>query len=184
MQYPELYRAELLSTLKSINLHAVDEVLQIFRQARANGRCIFVCGTGSSLTTSRVLCDMVRSSGIGRGGMAFRIAVLPDELPQVSARADNLFHDAALVEQLRSFASSGDVVVAISASGDSPSLLRALEYASKTGCRTVSICDQNATKLAAISDTVILIPPSQLGSVEDVEIIVCRMIGGYFASND
>ena len=184
MQYQEQYRTELLDALKSIDLQSVDAAVQVFLEARAHGRRIFVCGSDSNaVAASRLLCDMVRSSSVNRT-MKFRIFALSDEPPHMKAKADDPLDDHVLVDQLRTVASWGDVVVGISASGDSGSVVRAFEYAKEIGCRTICISGRVGGKLAAISNTAILVPGSQVGNVEDAHLIVCRMIGHYFINFD
>jgi D-sedoheptulose 7-phosphate isomerase len=184
MQYPEQYRTELLNALKSIDLTAIDKIVEIFREARAHGRCIFVCGGGSNaVAASRLLCDMVRSSNVNRT-KKFRIFALSDEPGPASVSQDDLLNEQALVDELRNVASTGDVVVGINTSGNSRSVLRAFQYAKQIGCRTICIAGKGGGKLAALSDTAVLVPASQPANVEDTHMIVCRMIGHYFVNFD
>jgi D-sedoheptulose 7-phosphate isomerase len=176
MQYLEHYRAELLSALRSIDMSAVRQILSIFREARAHGRCIFVCGTGSNaISASRLLCDMVRSSNINHS-TKFRIFVLYEEL----AAGDH----GGLVDQLRNVVSPGDVVVTINVQGNSPSVLQAVDHANQIGCRTICIAGWAGDKLASRCDAAILVPASHPGNVEDAHMIICRMIGQYFIDLD
>jgi D-sedoheptulose 7-phosphate isomerase len=92
--------------------------------------------------------------------------------------------DPVFVEQIKNIAEHGDIVVGISFSGNSASVLRAFEYANRIGCRTISITGGDGGKLAAISNIAILVPASHVGSVEDGLMIVCHMIGYYFANFD
>jgi D-sedoheptulose 7-phosphate isomerase len=184
MQYPEQYRAALLKALKSTDFSAVEEILEVFREARAHGRCIFVCGTDSNaIAASRLLCDMVRSSNLNRTAK-FRIFAFSDERTAMANAADDLHYDHALVDELRNVASPGDVIVGISASGASRSLVELFEYGNSIGCRTICIAGWRGSKLAAISDAAILVPASHLGNIEDAQMIVCRMIGHYFVDFD
>jgi D-sedoheptulose 7-phosphate isomerase len=184
MQYPEQYRAELLNALKSTDLSAVEGILELFREARAHGHCIFVCGTDSNaMAASRLLCDMVRSSNLNRTAK-FRIFVFSEERPAMAGAPDDPHHDHALVDELRNVASPGDVIIGISASGNSRSLVEAFEYASSVGCRTICIAGLPGTKLATMSDSAVLVPASHLGNIEDAHMIVCRMIGHYFLNFD
>src|SRR5215211_3194495 len=129
MQYPEQYRAELLNALQSTDFSAVEEILEVFREARAHGRCIFVCGMDSNArAASRLLCDMVRSSNLNRTAK-FRIFAFSDERSAMAGTADDLHYDHALVDELRNVASPGDVIVGITASGNSRSLVEVFEYA-------------------------------------------------------
>ena len=184
MQYPEQYRAELLNALKSTDLSAVEKIIELFREARAHGHCIFICGTDSNaMAASRLLCDMVRSSNLNRTAK-FRIFALSEEPLSMTGAPDDLPYDHNLVDELRNVASAGDVIVGISASGNSRSLVEAFEYATSVGCRTICIAGLPGKKLAAISDSAILVPASHLGNIEDAHMIVCRMIGHYFLNFD
>jgi D-sedoheptulose 7-phosphate isomerase len=179
MQYFEQYRSELLNALRSVDLSAVDEILGIFREARAHGRCIFVCGTGANaVSASRLLCDMVRSSNINRR-IKFRIFVIYEELAAVETAADG-----GLGNQLRNVASPGDVVVGISVPGNSPSVLQAVDYANQIGCRTICIAGWAGDQLASRCNAAIVIPASNPGNVEDAHMMICRMIGHYFLELD
>src|SRR4051794_31201826 len=153
MQYPEQYRAEVLSAIQGVDLEGVSGAIDVFREARAHGRCIFVCGTGSTSTAAaRLLCETVRRSSVNRS-VRFRIIALADEL---SGRApDDLGADRVFHDQLKDAAERGDVVIGISPSGNSASLVRAFEYANRIGCRTVCITGRDGGKLANMSNIVI-----------------------------
>jgi D-sedoheptulose 7-phosphate isomerase len=182
MQYPEQYRAEVLNAIRGLDLEGVSGAIDVFREARAHGRCIFVCGTGSnSAAAARILCEMVRRSSLNRS-IRFRIIALSDELSgrgPADVGADHLFQD-----QLKNAAERGDVVIGISPSGNSAPVLRAFEYANRIGCRTVCITGRDGGKLAKMSNIVILVPAAHAGSVEDAHMIICHMIGYYFVNFD
>src|SRR3954469_4696875 len=120
MQYPEQYRAEVLSALQGLDLEGVSGAIEVFRDARAHGRSIFVCGTGSnSAAAARLLCETVRRSSLNRS-IRFRIMALADELSKrgpADVGADYVFQD-----QLKNTAERGDVVMGISPSGNSASV--------------------------------------------------------------
>lgn len=179
MHYVQQYRTELLNALESIDLRVLDEVVDILRQARAHGKCVFFCGNGThGSACSHLLSDMLRTSSLNRT-MKFRVFVLTDEL-----RQPDPFDDGVLMNQLRNTASPGDVVIGISASENSQVVVRAIEYAKEIGCHTIGISGRATGKLASAVDTAILTPASKPGSVEDAHMIVCRMIGHYFQSFD
>ena len=183
MQYPEQYRAEVLSAIQGLDLDGVSGAIDVFREARAHGRCIFVCATGSnSAAAARLLCEMVRGSNLNRS-VRFRIIALADESP-VRRPAGELAGDRVFLDQLKSTAEHGDVIIGISPSGNSATLLRAFEYANRIGCRTVCITGPDGGKLANISNIVILVPATHAGSVEDAHMIICHMIGYYFVNFD
>jgi D-sedoheptulose 7-phosphate isomerase len=182
MQYPEQYRAEVLSAIQGLDLEGVSGAIDVFREARAHGRCIFVCGIGSSsVAAARLLCEMVKGSSLNRS-VRFRIIALANEFSgrgPADAGSDRVFQD-----QLRNAAERGDVLIGISPSGNSAPVLRAFEYANRIGCRTVCITGRDGGKLGNMSNIVILVPASHAGTVEDAHMIICHMIGYYFVNFD
>ena len=182
MQYPEQYRAEVLTAIQGLDLEGVSGAIDVFREARAHSRCIFVCGTGSnSAAAARLLCETVLRSSLNRS-IRFRILALADDL---SGRGPtDIAGDRVFQDQLKNAAERGDVVIGISPSGNSAAILRAFEYANRIGCRTVCITGRDGGKLATMSNIVILVPASHAGSVEDAHMIICHMIGYYFVNFD
>ncbi len=110
----------------------------------------------------------------------FRIMALTDSLPTVSAYANDVSFDAIFVEQLKNFAQPGDVVLGISGSGNSPNVLRAMEYANSIGCKTIGLTGRDGGKLAAMVGLNIQVPVPHMGRIEDGHMIVAQMIGYYF----
>jgi D-sedoheptulose 7-phosphate isomerase len=179
MNYPARYKSELLNAIEGIDLDKVDQVIEIFRDARQRGRRIFVCGGGGTdFVASQFLCEMVNSAGFNRSSR-FRILALSDQLPRVTGHGHELSPDRVFVEQLKNFAEPDDVVVGISASGNSPNVLRAIEYALWIGCRTVAVTSEQRGELSSLAETSIKVMVSPVGGVEDI--IICHMIGYYFA---
>ena len=183
MKYPEHYQTELLTAIQSIDLRGVKEAIDVFREARARGNCIFVCGSGDRGTAAAdLLCSLAKRSSIARV-MRFRILLLSDDLPEAGA-ADPLTRDGVFVDQLRNIVDHSDVVVAVASSGSAAGVLAALDYANRIGCRTISITGGDGGKLAPVSTVPIVVPASHPGSVEDVLMVVCHMIGYYFVNCD
>ncbi len=184
MKYPEQYRDELLHAIEGIDLEGVSATIEVFREARAHGRCIFVCGgPGNAAAAAQSLCEMVKQSSLGRS-MRFHIMPVIDDVSKSRVATGDLDSDTILLDQLRNTAQHGDVVIGICASGNSRPLVRALEYANRIGCRTIAIAGRDGGKLAKISTIVVLVPASHAGSVEDAHMIICHMIGYYFANFD
>ena len=184
MTYPEQYRTQLLAAIQDIDLESVSAAIEMFRETRAHGRCIFVCGTGSGgAAAANLLCDAVRSATLGRYSR-FRIVALSDELPKGRGTADDPADERVFSDQIRTIAERGDVVVAVGPSGNSLAIQRGLEYAKRAGCRTISITSRDIEKLLPLSDVAIMVPSPDSVSAEDAQIIVCRMIANYFATVD
>src|SRR5258708_12253077 len=84
MTFPQQYKNELLKAIETIELDKVNEAIELFREARANGRRIFVCGNGGSASTaSHFACDIVKGASFNRPSR-FRIMPLTDQLPPLT----------------------------------------------------------------------------------------------------
>lgn len=180
MNFSQLYKTELLKAIESIDLARVDQAIEWFREARQAGRRIFVCGNGGSASTaSHFACDVVKGASYNRD-RRFRIMALTDQLPTITAYANDVSYECVFVEQLRNFAEPGDLVMAISGSGNSPNVLRAVEYANSIGCRTIGMTGRDGGKLGPISQLNIHVPAPHMGRIEDGHMIVCHMIAYRF----
>ncbi len=180
MSYPAQYKAEVLNAIDGIDLRRVDEVIRIFKEARSQGWRIFVCADGAGANAAaHLLCDAVRRVSFNRADR-FRVLALEDQVPRTLPGSEDLARERSLVEQLKNFAEPGDVVVAITLSGDSLSSVRAIEYARWIGCATISIAGFSGGRLASLADVSIHVSATHPGSVEDAQSIICHMIGCYF----
>ena len=184
MTFPQQYKSELFKAIESIELDKVNRAIELFREARANGRHIFVCGNGGSASTaSHFACDIVKGASYNRN-QRFRIMALTDQMATLTAYANDVSYDCVFVEQLRNFAQQGDLVMGISGSGNSPNVLRALEYANSIGCKTVALTGRDGGKLGPLAQLNIQVSAPHMGRIEDAHMIVCHMIGYYFMDGE
>jgi len=182
--FPSLYKAAVLKAIETIDLEKVGQAIDIFRRAREEGRRIFVCGNGGSATTaSHFVCDMVKGASHGRPAR-FRVMALTDSLPTITAYSNDVGYECVFVEQLKNFAEPGDVVMAISGSGNSPNVLRAVEYGNAMGCRTIALTGRDGGKLGRMAQLNLQVPHAHMGRIEDAHMIVTHMIGYYFMDEE
>lgn len=184
MSFPQRYKSELLHAIDSIDLDAVQRAIEVLRRARDEGRRIFTCGNGGSASTaSHFVCDIVKGASFGRD-RRFRIMALTDSLPTLTAYSNDVNYECVFVEQLKNFAEPGDVLIAISGSGNSPNVLRAMEYANSVGCHTIGLSGRDGGKLGPLSQTHIRVAHPHMGRIEDGHMIVLHMIGYYFMEEE
>jgi D-sedoheptulose 7-phosphate isomerase len=184
MSFSDDYRKQLIETIASIDLAKVDQAIEWLRQARNENRRIFVCGNGGSASTaSHFACDIVKGASFNRRAR-FRIMALTDNLATLTAYSNDVGYDCVFVEQLKNFAEPGDVVMGISGSGNSVNVLRAVEYANNSGCRTIGLTGRDGGKLGSLAQLNIQVPVQHMGRIEDGHMIVCHMIGYYFMDTE
>ena len=180
MTFAQHYRSELIDTIASIDLEKVNQAIEWFQKARAEGMRIFVCGNGGSASTaSHFACDIVKGASYNRS-TRFRIMALTDQMPTISAYSNDVGYECVFVEQLKNFAEPGDIVMGISGSGNSPNVLRAIEYGNRIGCRTIGLSGRDGGQLGPLAQLNIHVPVPHMGRIEDAHMIVCHMIGYYF----
>jgi len=180
MNFADSYRAELHGVIDAIDIAPVETAIRWFEEARAARRHIFVCGNGGSASTaSHLACDIVKGASYNRAAR-FRIMALTDSLPTLTAYSNDVSYDCVFAEQLKNFAEPGDLVMAISASGNSPNVICALEYANSIGCRTIALTGRDGGKLGPLAQLNIRVPVQHMGRIEDAHMVVCHMIAYYF----
>ncbi len=185
MNFPERYKAEIVTAVESIDLDEVGEVIDLFKQTRSHGHSIFICAnTNSGRTAARVVSDMMTRSSFGRPAR-FRVLALHNGPAEANPGEDSGSAAGIFVEQLKNFARPGDVVVGISASGNSTPIARALDYGTQIGCKTVALTGlDGSSHLGTLADITVHVASTQPGTVEDTQIIICHMIGCYFLDHD
>jgi D-sedoheptulose 7-phosphate isomerase len=184
MTFTDQYKQELIHTVNALDTSKVEQAIEWFKDARANNRHIFLCGNGGSASTaSHFACDIVKGASFNRASR-FRVMALTDSLPTITAYSNDVSYDIVFVEQLKNFAERGDLVMAISGSGNSPNVLRAVEYANSIGCKTIALTGRDGGKLGPMAQLNIHAPVPHMGRIEDAHMIVCHMICYYFMDTE
>jgi D-sedoheptulose 7-phosphate isomerase len=180
MTFPENYRKDLIDTFGRMDLAGVSKAIDWLHEAREKGNAVFICGNGgSAATSSHFVVDMLKGASMDRE-KRFRIMALNDQMPTLTAYANDVSYDCVFVEQLKNFAKRDDVFIALSGSGNSPNVLKAMEYANATGCKTIAMTGGDGGKLAPQAKLDIRVPSCHMGRIEDGHMIVCHMICYYF----
>jgi D-sedoheptulose 7-phosphate isomerase len=184
MSFPQRYKSELLQAIDSIDLQAVQKAIEVLRGARDQGRRIFTCGNGgSAATASHFVCDILKGASFGRE-KRFRILALTDSLSTLTAYSNDVSYECVFVEQLKNHAEPGDVLIALSGSGNSPNVLRAMEYANSIGVHTVALSGRDGGKMGPLAKTEVRVAHPHMGRIEDVHMMVLHMIGYYFMEEE
>jgi D-sedoheptulose 7-phosphate isomerase len=175
-----LYKTEVLKAIEAIDIEKVGQAIETLRRARENGRSIFVCGNGGSASTaSHFVQDMLKGAGFGRQ-LRFRIMALTDSPATLTAYSNDVGYECVFVEQLKNFAAPEDVVMAISGSGNSPNVLRAVEYGNSIGCRTIALTGRNGGRLGCLAQLNLQVSHPHMGRIEDAHMIALHMICYFF----
>jgi D-sedoheptulose 7-phosphate isomerase len=177
------YKTKLVRALETLDLETIGQAVEILREARDQNRHIFVCGNGGSASTaSHFVCDMVKGASFQRD-RRFRIMALTDSLATLTAYSNDVGYDCVFTEQLKNFAQKGDVVIALSGSGNSTNVVNALQFANSIGCQTIALTGRDGGKLGPLANLQIHVAEPHMGRIEDGHMIVCHMLCYYFMEN-
>jgi len=183
-RFSQNYKTDLLKAIESLDFGKIESVIHVLRTARDDGRSIFVCGNGGSASTaSHFVCDMVKGASYQKTNR-FRIMALTDSLPTLTAYSNDVGYECVFAEQLKNFARPEDVVIAISGSGNSANVLRAIEYGNSIGCMTIALTGRNGGKLGPMAQLHINVSNTHMGRIEDVHMVIMHMVSYYFMETD
>lgn len=170
------YIRQLHKTLDELPESRIAEVIDILHEARLSRRQIFIMGNGGSASTaSHFVCDLsknTRNSQLPN----YRVIGLSDNMAVFSALANDEGYENVFSQQLASFIQPGDVVIAISASGNSPNVLKATELANRVGARTIGMTGFNGGKLAMLVEINLHVPSNIIEHVEDIHLMLEHLI--------
>ena len=184
MDFTRLYKASLLEAIETLDLEKVSQAIEILAQAREQNRRIFVCGNGgSAATASHFATEMLKGASYGRPSR-FRILALNDSVSTITAYSNDLTFECVFAEQLKNFAEAGDIVMAFSSSGNSPNVLRAVEYGNSIGCRTIALTGRDGGRLGPLAQLNLQISHPHTGRVEDLHMVIMHMISYYFMEEE
>jgi D-sedoheptulose 7-phosphate isomerase len=174
------YLHYLQTVLQRIDAVEIGRFVETLLAARDRGATVFFIGNGGSAATASHFANDL-SIGTNSYVKPFRALSLTDNVPIVTAVGNDFGYEEIFVRQLRVLGRSGDVLVGISASGNSPNLLRAMEYAHSACITTVAITAFDGGQMKRMASQGIHVPtgPKEYGPAEDAHMVLDHLIGAY-----
>lgn len=176
MEHIYRYIQHLKETLDRLPIDLIDQVIYLLHEARLKGRQVFVMGNGGSASTaSHFVCDLAKNTRRS-GWPHFRAIGLTDNMAIFSAFANDEGFDNVFSEQLANLVQPYDIVIAISTSGNSTNVLKAIELANRVGARTIGFTGFDGGKLGKLVQYHIHVDSDQIEQVEDIHLSLEHMI--------
>jgi D-sedoheptulose 7-phosphate isomerase len=170
------YLSGLRKTLDEINIEDVTRVVEVLLDAYRRGRTIFIIGNGgSAATASHMMCDLAKGCAV-EGKPRIRALSLTDNVSIMTAISNDISYEKVFTEQLKVFLEEGDVVLGITASGNSPNILDAIRYAKEHGATTIGFIGFGGGKLKALVDVNVTVSSRNYGHVEDLHCVLEHLI--------
>ncbi len=153
-----------------LNTAEVEKVSDLIERAYDAGRFVFIIGNGGSGANASHLCEDLAKCTLCdfENQKRLKVLSLTDNTPWVTAVANDISYESIFLEQLKNLASPGDLLVAISGSGNSPNILRAVEWANTHGVATVGVTGFGGGKLKSLAQHSLHVPIDDMGVAESV----------------
>jgi D-sedoheptulose 7-phosphate isomerase len=170
------YFAELEQLLHSLSQTHLQQVLALLEVAYQHGHRIFIMGNGgSAATASHFALDLAKNT-ITPGAPRLKAISLTDHVPLITAWSNDTAYEHIFEEQLANLIEAGDVVIGISASGNSPNVINAMRLAKQTRAATIGLLGAKGGVLKTLVDAYILAPGQNIEQEEDAHLILAHII--------
>ena len=177
--YLDAYVYEIARAAKSAEGTAVDRAAELLLAAYARGARVFACGNGGSAAIANHLqCDHLKGVRTATD-LAPRVISLSSSVELLTAIANDTEYANVFVYQLESQAEPGDVLLAISSSGRSPNIVRALAWARDHGVKTIALTGFDGGDAREIADVPIHVEASNYGVIEDLHQAVMHALAQF-----
>lgn len=183
--YARRYCAHMAQVLAALDVETVGKAIEAMEQCSANGKTMFfIANGGSAATASHFVNDFVAGSYV-EGAPKLRAYCLSDNAATVTALANDVGYEDVFAWQLKVNMIPGDLVYAMSVSGNSENIIRAVDYARANGATTVGISGFDGGRLAKSAEISVVIPSTkdEYGPVEDLFNVLDHIIIGYIAQH-
>jgi D-sedoheptulose 7-phosphate isomerase len=162
--------------VKNLPFQQVDNVSEILFGAYDKQHTVFVFGNGGSAAlASHFACDLGKGT-VNGSAKRFKVMALTDNVPLMTAWANDSHYENVFSEQLANFAAPRDVVFAISGSGNSPNILKALQVANEAGLTTIGLTGFSGGRMLALCDACIVVPCDNMQVIEDLHLCVAHSL--------
>lgn len=170
------YRGELSEAVEHLPIDQITELVSLISEARNEKRTVYLLGNGGSASTaSHFACDLGKGT-IDDIQPRVRAIALTDNIPSITAWANDSAYSKIFSEQLENLLRPGDIVIGISASGNSPNVLEAVKLAKETGAHTVALVGKSGGLVEALVDLCIKVPTTVTQQIEDLHVVIHHMV--------
>jgi D-sedoheptulose 7-phosphate isomerase len=174
------YLEYLTRVIGTLDIEEIEAFIRALLDARQRDAHIFFIGNGGSAATASHFANDI-AVGCRSWHRPFRAMSLTDNVPVMTAIGNDYGYEDIFVLQLKSLMQAGDVVVAISASGNSPNIVKAIEYANDNAAITIGLTGFDGGKLRRIARSSVHVPTAkgEYGPVEDIHMVFDHLVGAF-----
>ncbi len=164
--------------LRELPYGLIEQISLRLLHAYQEGRRVYLFGNGGSAAlASHFACDLGKGTVLPRNPQKrLQVMSLTDNLPLLTAWANDTSYDQVFAEQLRNLIQSGDIAIAISASGNSPNVVLALQVARELGALNIGLSGYQGGKMKALCDLCVVVPSDNMQIIEDLHVGIAHAV--------
>ena len=172
------YKKTVNSTMETLSLNEIEKFLDLLVDAYKYEKFVFVIGNGGSAANASHLAQDLAKGTRNSASQIKRLKALSltDNLPFITAQGNDEGYDSVFEQQLRTFASKGDLLISISGSGNSPNIIKAVEWANENGLTTVGITGFDGGKLRRIAHHSVNVVLNDMCTSESIHSIIFHYV--------
>ena len=163
-------------TLEKLPIDKIAEVVDLLEKARLEGNKVFIFGNGGSAATASHFASDLSKGAIREGKPRIKAFALTDNIPLLTAWANDTSYENVFAEQLENCVDPGDIVIGISGSGNSPNVLKGVNVAKNKGATAIGFIGFDGGKLKSLADIAIIVPSHNMEQVEDIHLLLEHVI--------
>ena len=176
------YIETLCGVLRALPLKDLAHAMLLLERAFIEGCLVFIAGNGGSAATASHMANDLVKSVAQAGGRGLRTIALSDNVPLITAIANDKNYDEVFADQLLTLGQPGDVLIVLSGSGNSANIVRVVEVAQKMQIITIALLGMEGGKVAEMTDVSVIVPSDDYGPIEDAHMVLDHLVTSYLRS--
>lgn len=169
------YLAQVADVLEKLPVEALQQVVYRLEEARWKRQQVFICGNGGSAATAIHFASDLAKGALAVNKPPIKAQSLCDNISLLTAWANDVSYDQVFAERMAPWIKAGDVLIAISGSGNSQNVLNAVDLAKKVDATTIGFTGSNGGKLKDMVDICIMVPSDSMKQTEDIHLLLCHL---------
>lgn len=170
------YLAQVADVLGKLPVEALERMIHRLEEARSRRQQVFICGNGGSAATAIHFASDLAKGVLAVNKPPIRAESLCDNIALLTAWANDVSYDEIFAQRMAPWVKAGDVLIAISGSGNSQNVLRAVDLARTVGATTIGLTGFEGGKLKGMVDISITVPCDSMEQTEDIHLLLCHLI--------
>lgn len=183
--YLEHYSSALKGAMDAFSPSEFEGIISILAEAYKNDRQVFIAGNGgSAASANHFVCDFGKNAvPFQSGKRRFRIISVSDNVEKITAVGNDISFEDIFSFQLANLMNEGDVLIAVSASGNSPNVVKACEFAKTKKAKIIALAGFDGGKIRGLADVSMTAALQSYEQIEDIHLVILHMIVYYLKSH-